>query len=70
MIIHETCTCGASLRVEDDKAKAARDQIKAWRQAHRCGISPWNASTHSSTASQVEFGFRPEVPRRGEREWE
>ena len=55
----ETCTCGASIDIEDDDPEAVRAEIREWRRTHLCGgVQPWRPSERSTTASSIEIGFQ------------
>lgn len=61
MRMHETCTCGAEIEIEDDDAETVRADVKAWRDGHRCdGPQPWRRSVKSTNDARLDFGFVPE----------
>ena len=60
MRLHETCTCGSEIEVEDDHANTAITAVTEWRRTHLCGgVQPWRRSAGSTTGAMVEFGFQP-----------
>lgn len=58
MKIREMCTCGAEIEVEQDDPEAARQDVKNWRETHRCaGPQPWRRSAQSTSDVRLDFGF-------------
>lgn len=65
--LHETCTCGAEIEIEDDDADTIRADVAAWRETHRCvGPQAWRRSTHSISDVRLDFGFMPDHTRPAE----